>query len=316
MKEIGGFLEFERFNGESYYSDLIAVNSGRNALLWLLKAREVKKIYIPYFLCDSVEFICKKYGYGYEYYNIKPDFKPDFKKSLAENEILYIVNYYGQLSNEYIEELKCQYENIIIDNVQAFFQKPVCDVDTIYTCRKFFGVPDGGYVSSNATFKGELERDLSSQRFEHLFGRFEEYASKYYSDYQSNEENFYDLPLRSMSLITSNLLSAIDYDYVCQKRIENFDVLSELLGSKNGLTLKKPVGPFCYSFYYENGAEVRKKLAEEKIYIPTLWPDVFEFDGCELEKDYAINILPLPCDQRYGKSDMKRLVEEVLKCLD
>ena len=36
--------------------------------------------------------------------------------------------------------------------------------------------------------------------------------------------------------------------------------------------------------------------------------------SCELEKDYAENILPLPCDQRYDTEDMKKVIEEVLEC--
>ena len=54
IKEIGGYLEFEKFNGKEYYSRLLAVNNARNALLYLLRVRKIKKIYIPYFLCDSV----------------------------------------------------------------------------------------------------------------------------------------------------------------------------------------------------------------------------------------------------------------------
>jgi len=53
-----------------------------------------------------------------------------------------------------------------------------------------------------------------------------------------------------------------------------------------------------YPFYCKKGAVVRKTLQASKIYIPTLWPDVFDicsFDS--LEYDYAISILPLPVDQ-------------------
>ena len=30
-----------------------------------------------------------------------------------------------------------------------------------------------------------------------------------------------------------------------------------------------------------------------------------------IEYDYATNILPLPCDQRYGIDDMKRIIIEI-----
>ena len=70
-----------------------------------------------------------------------------------------------------------------------------------------------------------------------------------------------------------------------------------------------------YPFWCENGAAVRKLLAEKKIYIPTLWPNVLELDGCSLEKEYAKNILPLPIDQRYGEEDIERVANELKNAL-
>ena len=67
----------------------------------------------------------------------------DFRPVLSSwDGYLYIVNFYGQLSNQYIESLGC---NIIVDNAQSYFQEPINGIDTLYTCRKFFGVPDGVY---------------------------------------------------------------------------------------------------------------------------------------------------------------------------
>ena len=64
-----------------------------------------------------------------------------------------------------------------------------------------------------------------------------------------------------------------------------------------------------YPLLLENGSEIRKHLQEQKIYIPTLWGDVFEV--CRkgsLEYNYAENILPLPVDQRYGEEEMKLII--------
>ena len=57
--------------------------------------------------------------------------------------------------------------------------------------------------------------------------------------------------------------------------------------------------------------ELKKRLAEKKIYVATLWPNVLKCDGA-LEKDYAENILPLPCDQSYDVNDMKRIAAALL----
>ena len=63
--------------------------------------------------------------------------------NLDEDVFLYLINYYGQLEKNYVEELFAGHKRIIVDNAQDFFCKPIDGVDTIYTCRKFFGVPDG-----------------------------------------------------------------------------------------------------------------------------------------------------------------------------
>ena len=101
-----------------------------------------------------------------------------------------------------------------------------------------------------------------------------------------------------------------------EKRTQNYDYLYERLGDMNRLNLKKIEGAFAYPLFIENGSQIRKKLIAQKIYIPTLWPNVLSDMGFEsLEYQYANDILPLPCDQRYGFDDMQRICE-VLKQYD
>ena len=315
MKEIGGYFGLDQFIDRPYYKNMIELNIGRNALLYLMKSRKVKKLYLPYYLCDSVVDILKKYNYDFEYYHIDSEFNPVFEKELNQDEYLYIVNYYGQLTNEKIICLKEKYESIIIDNTHAFFQKPIQNIDTIYSCRKFFGVPDGAYLASDCLLDEELELDISKDRMSHILGRFEGVASDYYYNFQENDKAFKSTSLRSMSKLTKNILGAIDYEKVANIRDQNYSYLEAKLKEINKLNLIKPEGAFAYPLYMENGLEVRKKLAEKKIYIPTLWPNVI-LDNIEdsIEYDYATNILPLPCDQRYDIGDMETLLKELYLC--
>lgn len=312
MKEIGGYFELEQMCGQELYSDLKALNTGRNALLFLLKARNIRKLYIPYFLCDSVSVLCERYGCEYEYYHIGRDFYPCFDKCLEDGEYLYVVNYYGQIDNASATVLKEKYKNMIFDNVQAFFQPPVKGIDTVYSCRKFFGVPDGAYLSTDASLAEPIPKDRSSDRMRHLLGRFEGIASDYYADFKANDHSFRELELREMSDLTRNLMRGIDYESARRRRNENFAVLSEALGTSNTLSPKAPDGPYCYPFYAENGMDIKKALAAKKIYVATLWPNVLSLaDAGETELDYTRSILPLPCDQRYDREDMLRIAEEL-----
>lgn len=85
----------------------------------------IRKLYLPYFLCDSVPNLCKKTNIEYEFYHINEAFEPVFTKEIGANEWLYIVNFYGQLSNEYLKTWKQRYDRVIVDNAQSYFQMPV-----------------------------------------------------------------------------------------------------------------------------------------------------------------------------------------------
>ena len=208
-KEIGGYLELEEFSGREYYPDAVPVNNARNGLLYLLKAGGIQKLYIPYYLCDSVSSLCEREGYSYDFYPIHEDFTPCFDRCPKDGEYLYVVNYFGRLDETKILELKSKYGNIILDNVQAFFQRPVSGIDTLYSCRKFFGVPDGGYVATDARMEEDIPIDVSMDRMRHILGRFEgSSASDFYGDFKANDHGFRTLELRMMSRLTHNLLRA------------------------------------------------------------------------------------------------------------
>ena len=312
MKEIGGYIEFESYTGRVYHDGATAVNCGRNALAYLIEAEAVKKIRLPFFLCSSVKGVCEKYGVSVSFYRIGEDFRPEADITLLDDEWLYIVNYYGQLSNDEISAYRRKYGRIIVDNSQSYFQYPAEDVPTVYTCRKYFGVPDGGFVYSSKKLARELPADESFERIHYILGRFERTAGEFYKESSDNNKFFAGEPIRRMSKLTENLLRSFEYDRIISRRTENFTLLHRRLEEVNRLSLKVPDGAFMYPLYLENGAEIRKKLQQEKIFVPCLWGDVL--DNCDegsIEYDYAKNILPLPVDQRYGAEDMEYILSKL-----
>ena len=64
MKEIGGYFELELTKGIEYHSELLKLNSGRNAFKYILK------VFIPNFICDSVIEPLEKLKISYEFFNI------------------------------------------------------------------------------------------------------------------------------------------------------------------------------------------------------------------------------------------------------
>ena len=310
MKEIGGYFGLEQTNGnKEYYEKLIALNTARNALIYIVKAKKIEKLYIPYYLCDSIYCVLNREHIKYAFYHTDDKFLPIFDNKLASNEYLYIVNYYGLLTNEKILELKNNYLNIIVDNTHAFFQMPLSGLDTIYSCRKFFGVPDGAYLSTNSILLNDIGIDDSSNRMSHIYGRNIDGASSHYDEFKKNDETFYNLELKYMSNLTHSLLENIDYNFVINRRKSNFEYFNKKLYSINKLDVSNIEIPYAYPLYLDNGMEMKKKLIKKNIYVATLWPNVIGLGG--IEEDYAKNILPIPCDQRYDINDMKYIVEVI-----
>ena len=311
MKEIGGFLELELNHGSEFHEHGIALNSGRNGLRYLIRGRIIKRIWLPKLLCSAISDTCKEENVQILYYSIDKQLRPVLPQSL-EGDWLYLINYYGQYSVEEIRHLGQIYKNIIVDNVQAFYTKPIDGLNTIYTCRKFFGVPDGGYLYTDCTLSEILQKDESYDRLTFLAGRLERSANEFYSAYRENEQRIDELPLRRMSMVTQNLLRGINYEQIKKDRERNFSYLQEHLRAINQLKLCLPDGPYMYPLLVKDGARIRKKLQEKEIYIPTLWPNVLqECPVDSLEYQYATDILPIPVDQRYSVRDMETIIDEI-----
>ena len=311
MMEIGGYIEFETFRSAMLYDDGLKLNCGRNALAYLVESRNIKKICFPRMMCDSDDRVLSDHDLDVKYYSIGKDLKGK-DIALDEDEWLYVVNFYGQLSDEYLLSLKKKYDRIIVDNAQAYFQRPLPGTDTIYTCRKFFGVSDGAILYTDSEADMELDTDESLERISFLVGRFERSASEFYSEYAANNDIFFDEPIKKMSKFTENILHGIDYDFIEKRRTENFRHYHEALASVNKLDLIVPDGAFMYPFYVDNGETIREKLREMKIYIPTLWPNVLgTCSEGDTEYDLSKNILPLPCDHRYSFDEINYVIEAV-----
>ncbi|MDO5415894.1 MAG: hypothetical protein Q4F29_01730, partial [Lachnospiraceae bacterium] len=212
---------------------------------------------------------------------------------------------------------------MIADYTHSFFQKPLPGIPTLYSCRKFFGVADGSYVSASgcdALAAGRYQNlpvDVSYDRMHFLLGRFEAPASEFYQEYAENNEIFTTEPVKQMSKLTHNLLRGIDYEFVKEQRSANFAFLHRHLKKWNRLDLPDITGAYAYPFWPKEGLPeghlLRRPLISQKIYVPTLWPEVLSLCTEDSpECPMAADILPLPVDQRYGEPDMM----EILKILE
>lgn len=313
-KEIGGYLEMERYHGSLYHDNAVLLNCGRGCLSYLIELYRIKEIWLPDYLCESVEEQCRVDNVKVERYEIGANFQPKWETIAANEGYLYLVDYFGSLCEETIDNALDLFSGrVVVDETQGFFRLPRSGIATLYTTRKYFGVSDGGFVYVDHPLERALEKDESRTRMNYLLGRFERSASEFFSKAQENNEAVSVGYAREMSAITENILRSLKYEEIIAKRESNYQYLEKVLSPLNLLELKMPIGPFAYPFLVKNGPAARTLLAAQRIYIPTLWPNVVKDPNVgETAREYARNILPLPVDQRYDVEDMQLIVDMML----
>lgn len=312
MDGIGGFLDIELRKKEGLHPKALALNSCRNALRFLVERKKIRTVYIAYYTCDAVYNALLQSNVSIEFYHIDKNLLPiGLPNSVDSETIILYTNYWGICENQINWLLNKYGSSVVVDAAQAFFYKPPYGIYAIHSARKFFGVPDGGFLYGNISLEN-LSRDKSFDRFSHLLQRFECGAEKAYSLYKKAEEKVDKLEILRMSKLTEALLGCIDYSDVYKKRKSNFEFLHSFLGDKNLLNINKfyTIGsvPMVYP-YKTKDITLRQRLIDHKVFVATYWPNVLQWCNAEsVEYDLAINVIPLPIDQRYTVKEITKIV--------
>ena len=311
MEAIGGYFSLELPLREEYHKNAIKLNTGRNCLEYILRARGYKKVYVPYYTCEAVMEPINKLGITYDFYHIDIHFEIRDRFTLKADEALLYTNYYG-LKQRYVEQLAEKTgTRLIVDNTQAFYAKPIVGIDTFYTCRKFFGVADGAYLYTDKLLDDEFVQDESYDRMAHLLKRIDLSAEQGFSDFRKVDDGLDNQPIRRMSKLTQRIMQSIDYEAAAKKRKENYQMLQRVLGEENNLqpTLDEDAVPMVYPFLVPI-KELREKLIGNKIFVARYWPNVLEWTTkVDIEYLLSLQMQPLPIDQRYGKEDIERIIK-------
>lgn len=313
MKEIGGYFELELSHGTHYHKDALRLNSARSCLEYVLRARRYKKVYLPHYTCEIVVQPFRLMHIDYEFYHINEKLEPIDLPVLKDNEAFLYTNYFG-LKQCCIERLASHYgTKLIVDNAQAFFAPVIVGVDTFYSPRKFFGVPDGGYLYCDVRLNEDFPQATSYDRMSHLLKRTELGAQAGYSDFRYNDDHLAEQPIMRMSLLTEKLLESIDYQNTIQIRRNNFRLLKDALNQHNLLKIEEDnhAVPMAYPYLTE-AEELKLKLIDNKIFAATYWPNVLEWcEPNDWEYTIAKQACFLPLDQRYGEEAMLHIIKTI-----
>lgn len=317
MEAIGGYFSLETNKGSEFHPNALRLNAGRYALEYILRARRYNKIYLPYYICDSVLQPIERLGISYEFYHINEQLKPAIELHPKNDETVLYVNYFG-LMNRYTSTFCYKYPNTILDQTQAFYSEhwnkhkdKSIQSDTFYSCRKFFGVPDGAYLYTDCLIEEEISQDESFERMSFLTKRIDRSPQEGYADFHANDKLLSSVGMRRMSRLTEALMKGIDYITKANSRIHNFQVLDKVLRGTNRFKWSLDNGsvPLVYPYYVEDGASLRQQLIGHQVFCARYWPNVM--DWCKKEDweyQLAENLVCLPIDQRYGNEEMYRII--------
>lgn len=311
MKAIGGYFGLELRCGKHYHENAIRLNTARNCLEYIFRARNYQKVYIPYYTCEVVLEPLKKLNIKYEFYSIDEKFEPLKEYTLKVGEAFLYTNYFG-LKQDCVKKLTQLYgSQLIVDNAQAFYAPRIEGIDTFYSPRKYFGVADGGYLYTDKLLDGDIEQDISFERMSHLLKRVDLSAEMGYNDFVNNDRALDYSPIKKMSNLSKSILASIDYDLIKSKRLENFRFLDSKLKENNQIEihLDNESVPMIYPFMVEGGDDIKKTLIKNKVFVATYWPNVLKWcSETVFEYNVAKNLISLPIDQRYNLTDMDTII--------
>ena len=321
-REIGSFIELQFPKGLEYYKgdrNIARLNTGRAAIWHAFRVLGCESIWIPYYQCDTVRAFLRRKEVNTKFYHIDCHFNP-VDLNPENDESVLLVNYYGVMSADRMRQLAKPFKNVIIDNSQAFFSRPLDDCMNVYSCRKFIGVPDGAYVIGEKAerFVDDYEQCYSSDTSLFLLQRIEYGCEgKAYQNRQINEHRIDSEDCMKMSNLTRTILDGTDYDFIMKKRKENFETARRLFDFYNCLDAAEfcddEVVPMVYPLLIEDD-RLLERLQKAKHFQGHWWSYLCkELPTTTAESWLSRYMVPVTIDQRYVHADLFLLFASAFK---
>lgn len=333
--------------------------SGREAIALALKSIEknnpsVKKsCLLPAYMCDTVFFPFERAGWEIHFYHINKNLKADENELCSQINslkpgLLFVHPYYGidtlNTVRPLLKEWRMQGICIMEDVSQSYYLKDAgLNADYIIgSLRKWYPIPDGGFVTSNEPLSQEKltanegftsgKLELLTEKWNYLYEEGSSDEKKHLkSEYLRKNremENWLDnfSGIGALSRESINILSSTDealcqsrrnanYRYLCEK-LKGKTQLVPILSEEDVPVSSKAVpdtrtAPLYFPIYAVNRDDLQKFLTDHDIFAPVLWPIGKENEGCLTKSERYIydHMLALPMDQRYGQSEMQHMTE-------
>ncbi|MCS6095031.1 hypothetical protein [Shewanella baltica] len=314
---IGGYnqLSLKSFNTQL---DIKAYQfqSARAALYAYLNSAKIKTLYVPNYICDSIFPALESLNVNVIFYSINDLLLPDnISECTSTNDSkILLVNYFGLLSEQIKILTTIRPESFIVDNSQALFCEHIEGTTSIYSPRKFLGIPDGGLLRTSINIDMPEDCYDASKNCGHLLLRAAGYVQAGYRQFLEAEQALECFIPKKMSVISAYLINCADINLIKETRQRNYKFLYSKFKSLNQLQL--PINgqiPLCYPLKISHDVgSVYKQLINNAIYLPRYWQS--ECNG-KVGFNMFNSTLFLPIDERVSYAELLQLVNFIKKNL-
>jgi hypothetical protein len=329
---------------KSKYSSLknfVYPSLGRNAISIVLREINLsrKVALLPGYTCESVITPFLNENYELIFYNFHKDLTvnlEDLKSKLTHYKpgVMLLHGFYGfntfLNAKSVIQTARVDGCIVIQDDTQTVFSEiELLQADYyIGSIRKWLEIPDGAYIGSNNKLPRindacnehfiNLVLEAFKLKFDYAVNLNKELKPRYkklYLEAQNLIDN--DFTVYQMAESSKGILNEYNFTDMKTKRIENFNILIESIGANfQGIKpviskkVSKNICPIYFPLYVENRNEYQKILSDNDVYATLIWPKSDFIYGLNEETNHIYDkIIGIPCDQRYNKDDMNRVVE-------
>lgn len=327
-------------------TDSVWLSTGRSAISFALEEARRRNpelgrtALVPPFTCHTVVQPFLDAGYTVRSYPVDRALCTDGNALLHDAEeagasVVLVHRYFGFDTlpgcGEALEELRKRDVVTIEDRTQCLYSGfGALPADfLIGSIRKWAGMPDGGFaVCREGVFPEKpSEPDAALEaakiaagtaKYLYLFentGEKDAFLKLYREaeDILDRQNRYY-----AAAGLSLRMQAALDRDALRQKRRENYRTLLEGLKDCPGVrplfsALPETAVPLYFPLWVEGDrAALQAHLRDASIYAPVVWPRPDWLPPvCEEAEAFYEHLLCLPVDQRYGRDDMARTVEQV-----
>lgn len=313
--------------------NLLFFDTGRSALLNILRNISHKKVLLPNYICQSIVDVFLSLGAEIEYFSVNQDMTINLQdlsnKICSGFDVLFFVNYFGHIQSlpvlSKVQDMAKKYNITIIEDTthSIFSQKFTIGDYCIASLRKWFALPDGAvaYSFSNKMkdySENNINAEFSNIRKQAMELKFsaiknksnDESYLKYFQRAEKcieNQQNIYTISDYSL-----NILKFYKYELMKKKRRDNFLYLEQNIKNDKIRKIIKYDSSNVYLFYpiyIRDRENFRQYLFENNIFCPVHWPLIQQTEKNikYYPYDFQKNIISLIVDQRYTQDDMQKM---------